>query len=192
MVDPQLGALSMQGGFTAVHMPLAGSPAIDGGDTNTRPAGRDQRGLQAVINNFFDIGSVEVTSNTAPTLTIDLPKQIGGAVGKVIPSFVLADLYEDAEGDAVIIDGVYGLPAGVTWDGTNIAGTLEQVGTYLVTVIARDDREDSLEAITQVEVVVTEKAAVRKDDDDDDFLGSVPLGGLALLGFLAALRRRRH
>lgn len=191
MVDPQLGALSMQGGFTAVHMPLAGSPAIDGGDTNMRPAGRDQRGLQTVINNF-DIGSVEVTSNTAPTLTIDLPKQIGGVVGKVIPSFVLADLYEDAEGDTVIIDGVYGLPAGVTWDGTNIAGTLEQAGTYLVTVMARDDREDSLEAITQVEVVVTEKAAVRKDDDDDDFLGSVPLGGLALLGFLAALRRRRH
>ena len=194
MVDPMLGALSMQGGFTAVHMPLAGSPVIDGGDSAFRAANRDQRGLQGAINNF-DIGSVEVTSNTAPKLTVNLPARIGGVVGKEIPVIALADLYSDAEGDTVIVDEVHGLPAGLTWDGTSISGTLERAGTYLVTVIARDDREDSLEAITQVEVVVKEKASAVpfvEDDDDDDFLGSVPLGGLALLGFLAALRRRRQ
>lgn len=197
MLDPMLGALSMQGGFTAVHMPLAGSPVIDGGDFPFRPANRDQRGLQGVVNNF-DIGSVEVTSNnTAPKLTVNLPARIGGVVGTEIPVIALADLYSDAEGDTVIVEVVEGLPAGLTWDGTSISGTLERAGTYLVTVMARDDREDSLEAITQVEVVVTETApksplVLLDDDDDDDFLGSVPLGGLALLGFLAALRRRRQ
>lgn len=194
MVDPMLGALSMQGGFTAVHMPLPGSPAINGGDTNMRPDERDQRGLQTVINNF-DIGSVEVTSNTAPTLTVNLPKQIGGVVGKEIPGVPLAELYEDAEGDMVAIEEVYGLPAGLTWDGTNVSGTLEAAGTYLVTVVASDNNENPLQSVTQVEVVVKEKASAVpfvEDDDDDDFLGSVPLGGLALLGFLAALRRRRQ
>lgn len=195
LTDPMLGALTMQGGFTAVHMPLTGSPAINGGDTTMRPDERDQRGLETVVGSAFDIGSVEVTTNTAPRLTINLPKKIGGVVGKEIPPVPLAELYTDAEGDDVMIDGVYGLPAGLEWDGNTISGTLEAAGTYLVTVIALDNNEDSLESVTQVEVVVKEKASAVPfvdDDDDDDFLGSVPLGGLALLGFLAALRRRRQ
>ncbi len=58
-VDPMLGPLRDNGGFTLTHAPMAGSPAIDAGDS---AYDFDQRGLQRGglgSGNGQDIGAVE-------------------------------------------------------------------------------------------------------------------------------------
>jgi hypothetical protein len=57
-VDPLLSALGDYGGPTLVHMPAAGSPAIDGVVGNDAPA-TDQRNLPRPALAGFDIGAVE-------------------------------------------------------------------------------------------------------------------------------------
>ncbi len=54
--DPKLGALSNNGGPTLTHLPLAGSPAIDVGLTESNV---DQRGLARPVGAANDIGAVE-------------------------------------------------------------------------------------------------------------------------------------
>ncbi|MFK7955160.1 MAG: beta strand repeat-containing protein [Lysobacterales bacterium] len=58
--DPLLGALANNGGPTLSHLPLAGSPAIDGADNSNCP-GMDQRNF-ARNDGACDIGSVEAGS----------------------------------------------------------------------------------------------------------------------------------
>ena len=66
--DPKLGPLQDNGGPTFTHMPLPGSPAIDGGDNNLIiPGGSDQRGFERIFDGpdadataTVDIGAVEV------------------------------------------------------------------------------------------------------------------------------------
>jgi hypothetical protein len=70
--DPMLGPLQNNGGSTATHAPLTGSPAIDAGDPNfTPPPLYDQRGPYhvRVFNGRLDIGSVEVQPTPVPTPT---------------------------------------------------------------------------------------------------------------------------
>lgn len=60
--DPLLGPLRDHGGPTLTHMPMRGSPAIDGGDPSfTPPPDQDQRGacFYRVFGPRIDIGSVE-------------------------------------------------------------------------------------------------------------------------------------
>lgn len=58
--DAMLGALTNNGGPTFTHLPIAGSPAIGGGNTAVAsPPPTDQRGEARVVN-VIDIGSVEV------------------------------------------------------------------------------------------------------------------------------------
>ena len=56
ITDPKLGPLAHNGGPTFTHLPQAGSPAIDAGDT---PLAVDQRGQARPKGTRDDIGSVE-------------------------------------------------------------------------------------------------------------------------------------
>jgi hypothetical protein len=58
-LNPFLGPLQDNGGWTDTHLPMSGSPAIDAGDARTAP-GRDQRGVRRPQGAAADIGSVEV------------------------------------------------------------------------------------------------------------------------------------
>ena len=57
-VDPKLGPLQNNGGFTMTHALLAGSPAIDAGPSNAPPY-FDQRGLGRPHGAADDIGAFE-------------------------------------------------------------------------------------------------------------------------------------
>ncbi|HET6546615.1 MAG TPA: choice-of-anchor D domain-containing protein [Rhodanobacteraceae bacterium] len=65
--DPLLGPLLDNGGTTANHLLLAGSPAIDAGN-NAAGEGSDQRGFPRVAGAAADIGAVEVQP---PAVLID-------------------------------------------------------------------------------------------------------------------------
>jgi hypothetical protein len=57
-IDPLLGLLSKNGGTTATHPLLAGSPAIDAGTSEGCPA-TDQRGVSRPQGEACDMGSFE-------------------------------------------------------------------------------------------------------------------------------------
>jgi hypothetical protein len=59
--DPKLGPLADNGGISNSYLPLAGSPAINGGDNAGCP-GFDQRGYPRPIGAACDIGAVEAGS----------------------------------------------------------------------------------------------------------------------------------
>ncbi|HEX4707211.1 MAG TPA: choice-of-anchor Q domain-containing protein [Candidatus Udaeobacter sp.] len=67
--DPLLGPLQDNGGRTATHALLPGSPAIDTGDpTFTPPPFYDQRGprYRRVFNGRIDVGSFEMQPQPPP------------------------------------------------------------------------------------------------------------------------------
>jgi Right handed beta helix region len=71
-IDPILGPLQDNGGPTFTHELLAGSPAINAGDSNfTPPPDYDQRGpgFDRLVNGRIDIGSFEVQAGSTPTPT---------------------------------------------------------------------------------------------------------------------------
>lgn len=136
-LDPVLGPLGDNGGPTLTHLPLTGSPAIDGGDLSSAP-GNDQRGVARPQRFGVDIGSVEV-ANVAPTVAVNLPVVSAneGAVANQTGSF------GDADGDTVTLsasDGQVTGNADGTWswslgvddgpvDGTSITITaIDQFG----------------------------------------------------------------
>ena len=65
-IDPKLGPLADNGGSTATHAPLLGSPAIDAIPFGTNGCGTlitvDQRGMPRPFNGKCDIGAVEYSS----------------------------------------------------------------------------------------------------------------------------------
>jgi predicted outer membrane repeat protein len=67
-VDPLLGPLQDNGGFTQTMALGAGSPAIDSGDDTNCPE-TDQRGVERPQGSGCDIGAYEYLDNTAPTVT---------------------------------------------------------------------------------------------------------------------------
>lgn len=184
--DPELSPLGYRGGFTMVHEPKFGSPVIDAGNEGSRPDNRDQRGITGFQGSNRDFGSVEVVANTAPALVKALPAKLGGAVGRVIPDTDLLSLFVDAEGDTVTLVDVSGLPSGLSVVGSTVSGTLDTAGTYFVTLVVTDDNATPLQTVTQAEVTVSAGGGGSSSSG-----GSVPVGVLALLGFMAALRRRR-
>ena len=66
-VDPKLGHVQNNGGFTLTHALLAGSPAIDAGPGNAPPY-FDQRGLLRPHGAADDIGSFEYGAVPAPAV----------------------------------------------------------------------------------------------------------------------------
>ncbi|HWL02893.1 MAG TPA: right-handed parallel beta-helix repeat-containing protein [Microbacteriaceae bacterium] len=60
-IDPDLGALALNGGTTPNHLPNATSPVINAGDPAfVAPPATDQRGSARISGGIIDIGSVEV------------------------------------------------------------------------------------------------------------------------------------
>jgi hypothetical protein len=57
-IDPELDLLDRNGGLTATHTLLSGSPAIDAGTAEGCPA-TDQRGVSRPQGEACDIGSFE-------------------------------------------------------------------------------------------------------------------------------------
>jgi hypothetical protein len=66
-IDPLLGSLQDNGGFTETVALGAGSPAIDAGDNANCPA-TDQRGVTRPQGSHCDIGAYEYQDTTAPTV----------------------------------------------------------------------------------------------------------------------------
>lgn len=63
--DPKLGPLQNNGGFTATHALLPGSPAIDAGSPDCPPLAIDQRGVARPQGPACDIGAYEATGFNA-------------------------------------------------------------------------------------------------------------------------------
>jgi polymorphic membrane protein len=77
--DPKLGPLQDNGGPTSTHLPLAGSPALDGGDNTAAAAAglsTDQRGVARALPRpgaptaRVDIGAAEAIQPVAIRVTI--------------------------------------------------------------------------------------------------------------------------
>ena len=71
-VDPRLGPLASNGGPTATHALLPGSPALDAGALSGCPA-TDQRGVARPQNGRCDIGAVEAQPGATYSSTRTIP-----------------------------------------------------------------------------------------------------------------------
>jgi len=79
-IDPDLGALALNGGSTPNHLPNATSPVINAGDPAiSSPPATDQRDAARISGGIIDIGSVEV--QFTPTLLLS---RVSTAVGDQI------------------------------------------------------------------------------------------------------------
>jgi len=78
-VDPRLGPLADNGGPTATHALLDGSPAIDAGDNSVLPS-TDQRGIGRPSGSAVDMGAFEFETTTTSTETVLLPSGGGSYV----------------------------------------------------------------------------------------------------------------
>jgi hypothetical protein len=102
-IDPLLGPLDDNGGFTRTRAPLEGSPAID---ANATPCGGDdQRDVARPQGDSCDIGAVEVAPDAdgdgIPDLLDECPadpdKTTPGVCGCGVP-----EQYTDVDGDGVL------------------------------------------------------------------------------------------
>ena len=98
-VNPQLGPLANNGGDTQTHALLAGSPAINSGNSANCPA-TDQRGVTRPQGSACDIGPYEAQVTTPPPVdpyigsgTLDAFNRangaLGGAWGGAVNAFVI-------------------------------------------------------------------------------------------------------
>lgn len=90
-IDPLLGPLADNGGFTLTHIPLPGSPLLDNA-TGAQCLNLDQRGVSRPQGSACDVGSVEVIpASPTPTPT---------ATATPLPSALLSarDLVNEASG----------------------------------------------------------------------------------------------
>ncbi|MDQ6786500.1 MAG: carboxypeptidase-like regulatory domain-containing protein, partial [Acidobacteriota bacterium] len=71
--DPLLDVLKNNGGLSATHALLAGSPAIDAGNNSFATGANDQRGpgFARIFGSAVDIGAFEVQGATAALVSID-------------------------------------------------------------------------------------------------------------------------
>jgi hypothetical protein len=94
-VNPMLGALANNGGFTNTFLPMPGSPAIDAGQNcvtdlscaASNPATaitNDQRGVARPANGTVDIGSVEVAVVANVSVSGQVVSSGGSPIGNAI------------------------------------------------------------------------------------------------------------
>ena len=197
MIDPGLGALADNGGYTKTHAPAFDSAVVDAASEGFRADSMDQRGVSGNFNTNADIGSVEYNGNRPPALMQNLSGKLTGVVGDTVDPVLVADYFTDPDGDTVSTVSVTGLPAGLTFDGDYVSGTLEAAGTYFVTVVVTDDATTPLQKVLQFKAKVTTAAeaasaaaASGSSDSGSSGGGSLSMLWLGLLG-LAGLRRRR-
>ena len=187
-VDPQLAPLGYRGGYTLVHEPLAGSPAIDA-VAGARYGNEDQRLLFGLVGANSDLGAVEVTTNTPPVRVANIGKGLSGKAGTPIADYDLSLAFEDDNGE-VVVESVEGLPPGLVLSEGTVSGTPTTPGQWHVTVTVRDFGDLGGPTLRTVEQgVVTIRG---QGSGGGGGGGAVPVGVLALFGFLALLRRRHH
>jgi hypothetical protein len=147
-VNPQLGPLQNNGGPTQTMALLAGSPAIQAGDTNGAPF-YDQRGpgFPRIVNGFIDIGAFEVQTGSATQASslavAGFPSVVtAGSAGCLTVTALNADGTTDSSYTGVVgfssSDVQAGLPAVYTFTtadgGVHIfSATLRTAGTQSIT-----------------------------------------------------------
>ncbi len=154
-LDPLLGPLADNSGFTLTHALLDGSPAIDAGnpDPTTCPA-TDQRGITRPLDGdgngseICDIGSYEVsTANIAPTISDITDKNIDENTATGIIDFTIGDV--ETPLDALVVTAESSnttlVPNGnITLGGSganrtiNIMPASNQSGTTTITITVND------------------------------------------------------
>ncbi|UXD89212.1 choice-of-anchor Q domain-containing protein [Thalassolituus hydrocarboniclasticus] len=178
--DPQLAALADNGGDTLTRYPAYGSPLIDAGDANIAVApATDQRGSTRVTRGAIDIGAVEY-GNLPPEA--DPVEALSATLGDSVDEDA-SDWFSDPEADSLSYQ-LSGAPAGVSIDAESgvLSGTLNEAGTFAVSVTATDEYGLS----TTATFTLTVKSASKKSSG-----GALsPWLLLGLLG-LRGLRRRR-
>lgn len=100
-INPQLGELEDNGGFTLTHLPLPVSSVIDAGDTTGAPT-FDQRGdeFPRIVGISIDIGAIEgIGGNTEVTSTHNLGS------GSLWEAITIANLQEGLDTVTFNIDG---------------------------------------------------------------------------------------
>ena len=86
-IDPLLGSLANNGGFTQTYLPLAGSPAVDNGNNcvlqgcQSSALITDQRGFKRLspLGGIVDIGSIEVGSSANTPPSVGVPDLLAGS-----------------------------------------------------------------------------------------------------------------
>ena len=143
-IDPKLGGLANNGGFTNTMALLVGSPAIDAGNDAVCPV-IDQRGVGRPIGAHCDIGAFEAPLSTVAT-TINNGPPPGGIVATPY-SFTYA-----ASGTALI---AFSLGSGALPPGLNlstagvISGTPTAPGTFTGSVTATNGTQpDAVQAFS--------------------------------------------
>ena len=174
--DPKLGALSNNGGPTNTHALLAGSPAIDKGNTDLAT---DQRGERrpfddpsiapATGGDNSDIGSFEAQSvpNTAPEATDDAyTTNEDEALAVPAPGVLAKDT--DADNDAltaVLVDDVDNGTLTLDPDGSfDYTPDADYNGPDSFTYKANDGTQDSDTATVSITVTPVNDAPVATDD----------------------------
>ncbi|MEO0351387.1 MAG: DUF4114 domain-containing protein, partial [Cyanobacteria bacterium P01_A01_bin.15] len=114
-IDPQLGVLQANGGFTQTHAPQAGSPVIDAGNAGTVPA---------------DVFDLDRDGNTTETISVD---QRGVPFARVVGTAV----------DIGAVEGVVA-PAGVTFSPVTGLLTTELGGSDTFTAVLTSQPSDAV------------------------------------------------
>ncbi|MBI1761527.1 MAG: putative Ig domain-containing protein [Acidobacteria bacterium] len=143
-LNPQLGPLQNNGGFTPTHALLTGSPALDQGKSfnvttdqrgQTRPF--DQPGTaNANSGDGSDIGAVEMQALPAPCPTLTLSP---GALSAGLPGVPYTQTFTASGGSGPYSFTVSGtLPPGLTLTNGTLQGTPSTAGTFNFTLTATD------------------------------------------------------
>ncbi len=74
-INPNLGPLQNNGGFTHSHTPFTGSPAINGG-INAGVSQFDQRGVERILGGTVDKGAVEYVQPSTPKIGLNPPSLV--------------------------------------------------------------------------------------------------------------------
>ena len=136
--DPNLGSLQNNGGLTPTMLPAANSPVLGAGDPSLSPA-TDQRGQPRPSDGPTDLGSVQVSNETVPSLSIT-PTSLPPAEEGVNYSQSFAASGGTSPYQFALVNGQgSGLPAGLTLNSNGtLSGTPTVNGAFTFEVQATD------------------------------------------------------
>jgi len=105
-----LGTLAKNGGPTQTIALLAGSPAIDAGDSNVATSATDQRGYARIVGNAIDIGAYEYGSTPAAS-DLSVTETATASVGGQITFTLTVTNNSSTAQSNVILEDLMPLPA---------------------------------------------------------------------------------